>query len=225
MDNTISYDIDGWHTISGVRVGLALDPSDMRVYTHYSIGSGVSQQLHDNLHLGIGTVDPKVVPASLLAWCQEHEAELLALADCYRGSELDRWSNLRGTWSEDTDDLCEALRERLQTAQDDNVIESYWEASSWLDGDTHGALNSLIEDGDLDTAAERERDEALGQGIRIDLDACKAELRDLAERERDELASEVEDAMIGDDPEWIGMCLADIDTERLAALRKLLEGE
>jgi len=169
------------------RVDIYLVPGEtVRIYDSVDTGSQTMDQWHTR-HLYLASVPTETCADSLTAWLERREPELLAIAALHLGDE---WSgnNIVGRWAEETEEVVDALDTALYHAITEQVIDSYWAADDWL-GQTpeNDLLKEISDAGSARAAAEAMVENAITDGVRLDVDDIEEHLQNLV------------DVVIGDD--------------------------
>lgn len=194
----IAINVEGWSTVSGSRVGLALDPESKEVYSYYSIGAGTPMPVHLNQHISLGGVPVNAVPESLSEWLEGQKEALEAVLAEYKGTEWDG-NNYVGQWSEDAREATYAFSEELSRATNDNSIATYWGASDYFfNACSVEDLLDEIGEQDFDTYCQEQVEEAKSNGAYLELDDVESTLRDAIQDAYNEHQSDIEDYGEGD---------------------------
>lgn len=167
-------DSGGWAPNSGVKLRVYLDPrGDVPVVrAEQGINIGIPFAAHHKRLWQLFALGQDVVGASVLDFLRSHEAAIIALADCYEGTEWDG-SNHIGQWSADACDP-------FPCGVDPSAFANYWRAEDWLydSNDLDGTeTNSELDAKAVDLVTEAERE---GAFVRLD------DVRDVLEEWRDE---------------------------------------
>ena len=147
-------DTSGWAPNTGIRMALYLIPaaeSDSGipvVTTHSGVGIiGMPMRAFDRLWYPLGEYGQDVVGESVLAALVAGADALVALSDCYQGSEWDG-NNHRGRWPDWADD------DRMgdwESHWDRVELQTYWEAEDWFSAGRGGvAWPDLCEAAEID---------------------------------------------------------------------------
>ena len=198
------YEIGGWPRVSGVNVRIVLDPEERRVYSVWAIGAGIPMSVYLRTErVLLSDVNPDIVPGELEAWLREHEDEVEAIADCYRGSEWDG-SNHRGRWGDALTDVEFDLESAWYSAD----LPAYWEAGDYLGYDVNAWIDEALKARTIELAAKAQVSDAQANGAWLRQDDTEEAITSFLESAKEAL----EDAE-GDDR----------DEQRLGRINALLE--
>jgi hypothetical protein len=175
----IKIDVTGWSTISGSRVGLAIDPVERRIYDYYTIGAGTPVHIWHNRHMGLGANIPtSTVPESLAEFLAAESEAVEAIIDGFIESEWDG-SNHIGRWTQEARDEAGALSDRISQALSSNEIATYWDAGDYfLDAMSAAGLLDEVGEQTFDEYIEAQVAEGVANGCHLDPDDVRTTLTD-----------------------------------------------
>lgn len=122
------------------------------VFVYGSVGNGCPEPAWNHRWLNVSKVPNQATSESVEKILRDHETELLAIAECYRGAQWDG-SNHVGNWGNEDDDtrityLCDTIFDAMSKAL------TYWDAREWFAPVSIGDI--VYDDSSLDDTVSRE---------------------------------------------------------------------